>query len=469
MTIDTPAKRFPVPAGDTAPRRQPLLKAAWTMAHRWKGRIFLAITDQGLASTANFLLTILCVLWLPLDDFGRYVIVWSISLLVETAQASLILDAMPAIVARYGQRNRRRLDVAGFWVVLIYAAGTSALILLAVPAFAYWAPEFTVPLLCLAASNPFQRLYVFLRRLCYIRDRQDTAAAASVAYSASLLGGAFVLFQLGLLSVPTAVLLWGFANGMAAVVIYGMGVARPGKSAPAHVGWLARQLWRSGRWLIGAAIGYWLSTWGILPLIAATSGVETAGVVRALQNLFTPIIQFNVAMNLMILPRVADKVVANGSRYARSFAIYSTGVFTGLVVLYAALVLSEARAVLEFIYRKPEIAAGAHLLWPLAIAMVLETARQGPSVALLALNRTPIFFVSRVVAVTVFIVGAMSLGRMLGAEGILWANALSHAVGALMFLSVVLNIKDNPRGAPSSRSGRQEMAAKISDWIFRAR
>ena len=72
-------------------------------------------------------------------------------------------------------------------------------------------------------------------------------------------------------------------------------------------------------------------------------------------------------MNLMLLPRVADKVVAFGAKYARSFAIYSTSVFTGLVVLYSALVLSEPRALLEFIYRKPEIAVGAYLLWPLAI------------------------------------------------------------------------------------------------------
>src|SRR5262249_28088216 len=154
-----------------------------------------------------------------------YVIVWSISLLFETAQASLILDAMPAIMARYRQQNRRRLNVAAFWVVLIYGALTSALIVASVPGFMRWAPQFMLPILCLAVANPFQRLYVFFRRLCYIRDRQDAAAGASLAYSMTLLGGALVLWATGWLSVPMVVLLWGLANGVAAFVIYVMGVA----------------------------------------------------------------------------------------------------------------------------------------------------------------------------------------------------------------------------------------------------
>jgi O-antigen/teichoic acid export membrane protein len=419
-------------ANSDSGRKTELLTTAWLMARRWKGRIFFAVLDQGLASTANFLLTILCVVWLPLDAFGRYVIVWSISLLVETAQVSLILDAMPAIVARYGQRNRRRLDAAGLWVVLIYGAFTSVLIVASVPGFVFWAPEFVLPILCLAAANPFQRLYVFLRRLCYIRDRQDVAAAASFAYGATLLGGACVLFLFGLLSVHVVVLIWGLANGVAVAVIYLMGLACPGRLVPAHSAWLARQLWRSGRWLVGAAMGNWVTTWGMLPLVAATAGVETAGVIRALQNLFTPIVQFNAALNLAILPRVADKVVTAGQQYARSFAIYSTALFLALVLVYAGAVMSEAKTILALLYRKPEIAAGAYLLWPLGLAMILESARQGSTMALLSMNVTRPFFASRVVAVSVFIVGALALGRIWSADGILWAYAMSHAAGTAL-------------------------------------
>ena len=406
-----------------------LLLRAWDVAWRWRTRIFLAVADQGAASVSNFLLTILLAIWLPLDEFGRYVVIWSGSLLIESFQVALITDSMPAIVSRRGRQNRRRLDVAGLWVVLGYGAMTSLLILAAVPIAALWFPHFSVPLLCLALVNPLMRLYIYLRRLSYIRSRQDAATAASAIYGAIILSGVLTLLYFDFLSVSVVILLWGLACGAAALATALMGVAAFERTRAATAVWLTRELWRSGRWLAGAAIGFWITTWGLFPIIAAIAGTEAAGLVRALQNLFTPIVQFNAALNLAILPRVADAVVTAGTRYARRFAIYATVGFTSIVIVYAAIVVIEPQQLLTLIYRKPEIAAASALLWPLGLAMILESARQGSSMALLSLRRTQMFFVSRVVGVSVFILGVVVLGRMMGTEGILWANVTSHAVG----------------------------------------
>jgi O-antigen/teichoic acid export membrane protein len=419
-----------------------VLSAAWTIAHRWKGRIFLALVDQGFASAANFLLTVLYATWLPLDDFGRYVVVWTVSVLVESFQVALILDSMPSIVSRFGQRNRQRIDTAGTWVVLIYGGLTSVLILAAIPLVALWTHEFTLPLICLAAVNPLQRLYVFFRRLCYIRDRQDTTAIASIANAAVLVAGAFTLFWLGALSVPLVVLLWGLANGAAILVIHLQGVAWFRRVKIAMIAWLIVQLWRSGRWLAGAAVGYWIANWGMFPIVAAIAGLEAAGILRALQNLFTPIIQFNAALNLAILPRVADKIVIAGERYARTFAIYATAGFTGIVIIYCGIVLAESKFILEVMYRKPEIITATNLLWPLALAMILDSARQGSSMSLLALGRTRIFFMSRLAGIIIFLGATVVLGRALGFEGVLWANVISHAVGTALILPDAFSIQD---------------------------
>lgn len=427
-----------------------LLSAAWGTARRWRGRILLAIVDQGAASTANFALTILYAVYLPLDSFGRYVIVWSISLLIENAQVSLILDSMPAIVSRHGQRSRQRIDVAGTWVVMLYGGVSSLLILAIVPLAELWSPYFAMPLLCLAAVNPFQRLYIYLRRLCYIRDRQDAAATASVIYGTTLLGGAGALLLLGRMSVESVVLLWGVANGVAVLTIYLMGVACFQRPMPATIVWLIRRLWSTGRWLAGAAIGFWITTWGMFPIIAAIAGTEVAGIVRALQNLFTPIVQFNAALNLAILPRVADKVAAGGQHLARSFAIQATAGFTTIVVVYAGLVMMESHRLLTLIYHKPEIVNAAYLLWPLGLAMIIESARQGSSMALLSVNRTRMFFMSRVAGVSVFLIGVLILGHLLGAQGILWANVAAHAVGTGLLLREALRLQ---RFAPSRLDG----------------
>jgi O-antigen/teichoic acid export membrane protein len=417
------------------------IKAAWIFAHRWKSRIFFAIGDQGCASAANFLLTILYAAWLPLDGFGRYVVVWTISILVESFQIALIMDSLPAIVSRHGRRNRQRIDAAGMWVVLIYGGTTSLVILAAIPLVAIWTPHFTVPLLCLALVNPFQRLYIFFRRLCYIRDRQDAAAAASMGYGLALVAGAFGLHHFSLLSVPAAVLLWGLANGVAIVIIYGKGLARLRASPPAMVAWLTRRLWRSGRWLTGSAIGYWITNWGIFPIIGAMAGLETAGILRALQNIFTPIIQFNAALNLAILPRVADKIVAVGQHYARTFAFYGSAVFLAIVLVYGAVVLAESNLILGTIYRKPEIIASTHLLWPFACGMVVESARQATSMALLAAGRTRVFFLARLAGITVFVAGSFILTRFVDFQGVLWASVIADTVAASALVSELFRIK----------------------------
>ncbi|HET9904359.1 MAG TPA: hypothetical protein VFQ27_11735 [Xanthobacteraceae bacterium] len=427
--------------------RPEALKLALVAARRWRGRIVYAIGDQGCASVANFLLTILYAAWLPLDGFGRYVVVWTISLLIESFQISLIMDPLPATVSRFGRRNRARIDVAGTWVVLLYGGATSLLILAALPAVALWAPQFVAPLACLVLVNPFQRLYIFFRRLCYIRDRQDAASVASMGYAFTLIAGAFALNGLGLLSVPAAVLLWGLANGVAIVAIYAQGLARLNAPPVATVAWLARRLWRAGRWLTGSAIGYWITNWGVFPIVGAMAGLQTAGILRALQNIFTPVIQFNAALNLAILPRVADKIVAVGQHYARTFAFYGSALFLGIVFVYGTVVLSEAETILGLIYRKPEILASTHLLWPFACGMVVESARQASSMALLAAGRTRVFFLARLAGITVFVTGAFVLTRFIGFEGVLWASVIADAVAAGALISELFRIKPGAKGA----------------------
>jgi O-antigen/teichoic acid export membrane protein len=425
----------------TALALQNFLSNAWALTHRWKGRIFFAFADQGLYSATNFLLTILYASWLPLDSFGRYVLVWTVSLFVEAVETSLIIDSLPAIVSRYGRRNRHRIDVSAFWIVVIFSVVTSALLAGAALFLVAPLPNYVAPLLVLAAVNPLQRLYLFFRRLCYIRDRQDVAAAAAFAYGLTLLAGASVLMHFEILSVPMVVLLWGFGSLAAILVAVLTGAGRVQRTSMANVAWLGSQLWHSGRWLVAAATAFWISNWGLFPLVAAISGSGAAGVVRALQNLLTPIVQFNAALNLIILPRVADKVADVGDHYGRSFVLRATAVFTIIVLAYCAVILLAAHWILPAIYRKPEISAAAYLLWPLVIATVLESARLASSMALLATRRTRLIFIARFIATISFFAAGIALSYRMGFEGMLWANAFAAGVGALVVLGAAMAVK----------------------------
>ena len=429
-----------------------MLTAVLRTAHRWKGRILFAIIDQGFGSATNFLATILYAAWLPLDSFGNYVILWTLSLFIETVQIALMIDGLPALVSRFGRSNRQRIDTAGAWVALGYGGVTSLLLLAVVPVLAVWDGEFVAPLVCMAAINPVQRLYIYVRRLAYIRDRQNAAAAGAIVYCAMMVSGAFALHLLDMLSLSAILLLWGVGIAAAMLVTCAMGVACLRATRRANVAWLALELWRSGRWLVGGALCLWLSQWGMFPLAAAMGGPEAVGALRALQNLFTPIVQFNAALFLSLLPRVADHVAAKGRRFARSFAVYGTVVFTGIVVVYCGLVLLGAERIVALAFRKPEIIASTHLLWPLAAAAVLGAAGQGAGMALLAENRTQAAFVSRVASVLGFAAGAAVLGPLMGVEGLLWANAAANALGTAWLVAAALAVQKTTRKAPSLRA-----------------
>jgi O-antigen/teichoic acid export membrane protein len=415
------------------------LGEAWRIAHRWKGRVLFAFLDQGAYSLANFVLTILYASWLPLDTFGRYVVVWTVSLFIETIQVALIVDSLPAIVSRHGRQNRRRLDTAAFWVVVGYSVTMSIVLVIAALIISPWRPVYMGALLALALANPFQRLYLFFRRLAYIRDRQDIAAAMAVCYGVVSIAGAFVLVRAEALSLTSTILLWGIGALAGVVAAVGLGIGRPGAMRTATVAWLTGEIWRTGRWLSGAAVASWISNWAIFPLVAMTTGAGAAGIIRALQNLLTPIVQFNAALHLAVLPRVADKVADVGDHYGRRFARRGTAIFTAIAASYCAVVLAAAHWILPTLYRKPEIAAAAYLLWPLALAIVLDAVRQASAISLLARRRTRIVFTARWIALIVFAGCGLLLSALIGFEGILWATAAASAIGAAIVLTSALS------------------------------
>jgi O-antigen/teichoic acid export membrane protein len=411
---------------------------AWLFTHRWKGRIFFAFADQGLFSASNFVLTILYATWLPIEDFGRYVVIWTVALFIEAIQTSLVIDSLPAIVSRYGRRKRQRIDIAALWVVIAFSIASSLLLAGAAAALSGPFPNYVGPLLVLALANPLQRLYLLFRRLCYIRDRQAVAAAAAFVYGIASFGGVFALAHFHVISVGAVLALSGLGSAAAIVLIMFAGVGRLTTIRPMNVVWLASQIWSSSRWLAPAAVVSWVITWGMFPIIAAVSGSAAAGIVRALQNLLTPVVQFNAALNLAILPRVADKVVDHGEPYARTFAIRATVIFTATVSAYCALILATSHIILPAIYKKPEIAASAYLLWPLALAIVCEGARIASSMSLLVTRRTRVVFMARLVALAAFVGTGIVLAYFMGYVGIMWANALGTAAGTAIVIGAAL-------------------------------
>lgn len=413
------------------------MKSVWVLANRWTWRLGYALVDQACSSVSNFLLTIMVASSIPIESFGDYAITWSISLLIEGIATSLINDPLPAISSQRRPSTRKLLATAAIWINLIFGGVTSLLIAFGAIAARSWSLELSTLLFCLAVANPFQRLLYFIRRLCYLQDRQVVAAAAAIAFSAVLLGSALGLRIMGELTAPVTVLLWGTASAAACFVGLANGIS-PIRATPlAAIIWLTRELWNSGRWLIGATLAYWIGNQGVLPIVAIFAGPAATGILRALQNLLTPVSQFNAAISVALVPRIADIAVNSAPRRLRHLSLYVVIIFSLVAISYSAILLIAPEMILMVVYKKMEIVTAASLLWPLSLGTIIDSVTQGIGVALYAVARMRAIFVARLFGLFVFLLGAGILGRMLGIEGVVWAIVASNAVIAIFYIFAV--------------------------------
>ena len=336
---------------------------------RWKERICYALLDQACTSASSLVLTVLVARSVPIESFGAYALVWFISMSCDTISNSLVNDPIPAIFSEKQHRYRSLLLTAASWINLSVAAILSLAILGTAILISNWSREIGFQLGLLAVVNPLLRFQQFIRRLCYLEDRQAVAAAASFFSAATLLGGATVLFGEELLSAPAAVLLWGL--GASATILTGLasGSWRPGGPRFRMIIALARRLWSAGRWLLGANLASWINNLGMLPLAAIYVGPAAAGILRALQTLFVPLTLGNAAINTMLLPRLAEIAAGRDRNRLRPFVCLTLCVYAFVALTYVSVILVEFREPScarlsqrgNYGFRRPALAVGARV------------------------------------------------------------------------------------------------------------
>ena len=73
--------------------------ATWSRWAPWLNRGALSSIDQGLASGANFALSVMLARWLPISDYGGYSVALSFFMLISAAQQALFLEPMSVLGA----------------------------------------------------------------------------------------------------------------------------------------------------------------------------------------------------------------------------------------------------------------------------------------------------------------------------------------------------------------------------------
>ncbi len=465
--------------------------AGWATAGVW------ALLDQAVNSGAGFALNLLLAMWLPPAEYGAFAVGFAIFLVIAGLHNALIIEPVsilgPSRHAAWLGRYLRH-QVALHFLLTIPAGAAIA----AVGAILR-AREATATVgSCLAGlgvSLPFLLLFWTLRRFQYVSGTAARAAVGAFAYAAALLGLVLGGRWAGLLTPALGLAAMGVA-GLAASAVLRLppgpsdevrddpGAPRREAAAamlrvppgPSHGAWdaaggpgretmtaagaldreasaeagapMARgtgissdlrsllwEQWRYGRWMIGASLltaaGMQLYT----VIAAATTGLEAAGVLRAMEILMLPMAQGITAIATLALPRLAadhgrgDLAGFSGKAVALSLTL------TAVAILYeVALLLWHGD--LERLVYGGRYAGQSWLIPVMGLIPVLTAASMGFTLMLKAAQLPAHYLVNGLVSSIVGLPLTLLLGLRFGVPGFAWGLVLAYVASLVALVEM---------------------------------
>jgi O-antigen/teichoic acid export membrane protein len=425
----------------------------------WGVRSALSLVDQGLTSGAGFGVNLLLARWLPAEVYGAFAVAFAGFLFISGFHNVLLLEPFSVFgPARYDDRLPAYFRAQ----IIIHAAVVSTLsaVVLGTALVLWWTAPGS-PLIGavtgVGLALPFVLLLWLARRMCYVVQRPAIAVTGSGLYLAFVGGGLFLLRHLGRLGSTTAYLLMGGGSVVAAgLLLWRLGLFRSKARPEPTVSWRGalRENWTYGRWLVGSAVLYSVSSQTQTFLVAGFLGLGAAGILRAMQIPSLVMTHVTIAVGLLVLPvfscdfgkGAGEKLRHKATLVSISLALWALG-FAGL------LALAAGRA--EHLLFGGKYAGYAWLMPVLALIPVCSGFSTGFSMALRASQKPHFDFVANLFAAPVAVVSALIFLRLWGLAGAAASMVLSFgvlSVVALLFFRESAHWKTLPGGSTAVRS-----------------
>ena len=404
--------------------------AAWLP---WVGKGSLAILDQGLFASSNFLLNVLLARWLAPADYGAFALAFSVFLLLGVFHNAILTG--PMLVFGPGKYRQRFPEYLGILLRGHLALTLPGAALLATAAFLLgwlYSPAVERAFLALAVGAPFILLLWLLRRAFYVRLNPAGAATGGGVYLLILVASAITLRATGHLTPATGFLTMAAASLITCVLL--LVLLRPNLSMdPSSIRAVAADHWRYGKWVAAAAGPGWVTDNIYYLVLPAWVGLAEAGALKALLNLAMPALQSISALGVLLLPILVRDRDRGGPRAMKRTIKLSLALFLLGSACYLALLWGFRLEIFHFLYAGKY---AGYASWPLLLVGLLPFAQSLPNViggALGALERPNLGFWSWVGSGAVALALGVPLASSLGVGGALVGLVVSYVVmGALM-------------------------------------
>lgn len=418
----------------------------------WAMKGGLAILDQGVFSGSNFVISILLARWMSPQQYGTYAVAFAVFLFLLNFHQALVLEPMLVFGSSVYRDSLRpylkSLLLIHLGISLVMAFGLSVA---AVITFRMRDTDgMPLALVGIALAAPCILLFWLTKRIFYLKLTPGPSVAGALLYCVLTLGGLALIYQRGVLSTFSALLLMGFgALGSSTALIGYFALHLPDTQRPVKTLEAWRRHWHYGRWALGANAMMWIPINLFYPLVSRFSGLAQAGELKALMNFASPMLQACAALHSLMLPYAARVIRERGTSGVNVILKRMTFLCAGCALPYWIVLLMFQRPAFHMLY-SGHYTEVSYLLPVVALASIAGSAFFGPSIVLRALQAPRLVFVAVSFSSCIAVGLGVPLTRAFGVSGAVWSIVASET---LAFVAAVVLVQRKARKtgtAPSS-------------------
>jgi O-antigen/teichoic acid export membrane protein len=404
----------------------------------------LSLGDQAVASITNFATGVIIARASSKEQFGLYMLGFTLILLATDLQTSLI--ATPYMV--YAPRLKGKAHALYAGSTLIHQVAFSALITVGLVCGAFAnrlgvGPRGLEPVLwALSAVASLIMLREFVRRICFAGLKLRTVFLFDTWIAIGQIGGLLLLAHLRLLSASIAYWLIGAVCGIAALSWLWLNRSsynlRPDESVADM-----RRNWAFAKWVFASGLLSTAST-NLYPwLIAIFHGTAAAGVFAACVGVVSASNPILLGIQNLVGPKIAHEYATNGPHALRRMVLKISALLAiPISILTLVLVLWGGRLI-ALLYGH-RYAGNGVVVAVLASSILVTALGFSFSRALFAIERADLDFWLNVLTILIMATIGLALVRAYGplgaAFGLLGANFVTQAIRAGAFLRLPVPI-----------------------------
>ena len=385
-------------------------------------RVLVVGIDQAVLSAGSFVITLLLIRLLEIEQFGKFVIFQSILMLMMAIHGALIISPLSVSVPKMDKPEAiRYVSQLTFGQIALNLLISLALVIIATlfKVFGFFL-DYVNGIYLVSIASFFYLQYLFFRSVLLARIKVVLALIGDIVFVVVQLILIYALYKNTLLTDFSAILIISMA-ALSAVLLKVFCLKEYFSRKKESVWFGLKSSFNQGRWLFGAAFIGWIRTNGINYVSLYFLGPLAPAVLKALQTLFGPINMLLVGLESLVPQFLSMQLVqANGfEKFKKSFRLV-TFLIIFVTIIYCLLVSIGASHLVGYLYSADYIEYSG-LVWVLALQYVLISSQTMIAIGLRCLELAKsIFKVSATEAIITLLPGLFLIAYW-GIEGaVLW-------------------------------------------------